>query len=220
MKKIFISGLFSLLPIGLTIFLIGIVFQWVDSFGSPLVQRFTDLQIPGLGFLLTLVLIFLTGLFMQVFLGKKLLSLLDLLIERIPLINHLYHGIKGVTDSFSQVPDREFSMVVLVKYPTPEFESVGLITNESVLINGNKKVAVFIPTTPNPTNGFLVLANLEDLTPLDLPVDEALKSVISMGSVWPKKYQADSNTIDSNDSESNGQSAIQNKNKNLDFDRK
>ncbi|BES65518.1 DUF502 domain-containing protein [Gottschalkiaceae bacterium SANA] len=206
MKKIFISGLFSLLPIGLTIFLIQIVFHWVDSFGSPVVRQFTDLKIPGLGFLLTLGLIFFAGLFMQVFLGKKLLSLLDSLIERIPLINHLYHGIKGVTDSFSQVPDREFSMVVLVKYPTPEFESIGLITNESVFIGGNKKVAVFIPTTPNPTNGFLVLAKEEDLTPLDIPVDEALKSVISMGSVWPKKYQIDSNSI-----ESNGRPVTQNK---------
>lgn len=199
MKKIFISGLFSLLPIGLTIILIQVVFQWVDALGSQLVKQFTDQEIPGLGFLLTLGVIFLAGLFMQVFLGKKLLSLLDNIIERIPLINHLYHGIKGVTDSFSQVPDREFSMVVLVKYPTPEFESVGLITNESVLIEGNKKVAVFIPTTPNPTNGFLVLANLEELTPLDIPVDEALKSVISMGSVWPKKYQAESNGVISNE---------------------
>lgn len=202
MKKIFISGLFSLLPLGLTIFLIEVVFQWVDAFGSQVVRQFTDLEIPGLGFLLTLAVVFLAGLFMQVFVGKKILSLLDTIIERIPLINHLYHGIKGVTDSFSKVPDREFSMVVLVKYPTPEFESIGLITNESVLIQGNKKVAVFIPTTPNPTNGFLVLANLEDLTPLDIPVDEALKSVISMGSVWPKKYQAKSNFAPSNGIES------------------
>ncbi len=202
MKKIFISGLLSLLPLGLTIFLIQVVFQWVDALGSQIVRQFTDLEIPGLGFLLTLGVVFFAGLFMQVFVGKKILSLMDTLIERIPLINHLYHGIKGVTDSFSQVPDREFSMVVLVKYPTPEFESIGLITNESVLIEGNKKVAVFIPTTPNPTNGFLVLADLEDLTPLDIPVDEALKSVISMGSVWPKKYQAKSNTQSSNGIES------------------
>ena len=96
MKKIFISGLFSLLPIGLTIILIQVVFQWVDALGSQLVKQFTDQEIPGLGFLLTLGVIFLAGLFMQVYLGKKLLSLLDAIIERIPLINHLYHGIKGV----------------------------------------------------------------------------------------------------------------------------
>ncbi len=190
MKKIFVAGLFSILPITITVLIIQTVFNWLDHFGSQFLSKFVDFQIPGLGVLLTLGVIFLAGLFMQVVVGKKLLSLFDNLMERIPLINHLYHGVKGVTDSFSKMPEREFSMVVLVKYPTPEFESIGLITNESVLVQDQKKVAVFIPTTPNPTNGFLVLADLEDLTPLDIPVDEAIKSVISMGSVWPKKYQS------------------------------
>lgn len=190
MKKIFIAGLFSILPVAITIFLIQFVFNWLETLGNQVLSQFTDLHIPGLGVLLTLGVIFLAGLFVQVVVGRRLLAFFDNIIERIPLINHLYHGVKGVTDSFKKMPEREFSMVVLVKYPTPEFESVGLITNESVLLEDTKKVAVFIPTTPNPTNGFLVLADPEDLTPLDIPVDEAIKSVISMGSVWPKKYQS------------------------------
>lgn len=197
MKKIFVAGLFSILPITITVLIIQMVFNWLDHFGSQLLSRFVDFQIPGLGVLLTLGVIFLAGLFMQVIVGRKLLAIFDNIIERIPLINHLYHGVKGVTDSFSKMPEREFSMVVLVKYPTPEFESIGLITNETVLVENKKKVAVFIPTTPNPTNGFLVLANAEDLTPVDIPVDEAIKSVISMGSVWPKKLQSSSNDTSS-----------------------
>jgi uncharacterized membrane protein len=147
-------------------------------------------HIPGIGVILTLLVIVGTGLFAANFMGKRLVQLGDSLMGRIPLVRSVYTGVKQVTETLFKPGGQSFRKVLMVEYPHPGVWSIAFQTGEvSEEIEGavgeDNMVSYFIPTTPNPTSGFLMMAPKSKVKELDISVDQALKFVISLGVVQP-----------------------------------
>jgi len=139
--------------------------------------------------LLAVLLIGLVGGLARYYLGKKLIELVDLALLRVPLLNKIYSAIKQVNEAFSPSNKSSFKQVVLVEFPRPGSYSVGFLTGEDHKEVQQKTrehvLSVFVPTTPNPTSGFLVLVPEEEITKLDMSVAEGIKFIISLGAIAP-----------------------------------
>jgi uncharacterized membrane protein len=204
-RKYFISGLLVWLPIIITVLVIKFL---VDILSKSLLLLPTHLQpdvlfgmhIPGMGVLLTLLVIFLTGLLAANFIGRRFLALGDAMMARIPLVRSVYTGVKQVTQTLFTPGGTSFRKVLLVEYPCPGVWSIAFQTGEvgagmQELISPDAMVSYFIPTTPNPTSGFLMMAPKNKVIELDMSVDQALKFVISLGVVQPEMLNKNSSKI-------------------------
>lgn len=190
MKKIFntfIAGLTAVLPVYVTILVLFKSFDLIDGLLGNLIVRIFHVSIPGLGFVVTISGIFLIGLFAKHYFGEAVLNMLETVMAKIPVIQMIYGGVKDLSSLLTKNNKSNFTQVVKINFPSPSQVSVGLITNESVHIDGESLVAVFIATTPNPTNGFLVYVKREELVILDATVEQAVKMVVSMGSIAPHR---------------------------------
>ncbi len=148
------------------------------------------LNVPGFGLILTLVVLLVTGMLVANFIGRALVEGWESLIGRIPLIRSLYSGVKQVAEHLFDEEGKPFKQVVLIEYPRKGVWSLGFLTSErageAAARTGVKSmVSVFVPTTPNPTSGFFVMAAKEELHLLDMKIDDAMKMIISMGAVIP-----------------------------------
>lgn len=198
MKKYFITGLIILLPITVTILLVRFFFNLLTDPFMGFVGPFINHLFPGqshphvtqmISQLLILIFLFVTtvslGALTRWFLVHSLLHYGEQIINRIPLIRSIYKTCKDVITTIFSDRSTSFKQVVLVPFPTMATRSIGLITQEDVSsLTPNRPgplVAVFVPTTPNPTSGFLIMYSPEDLIYLDLSVENALKFVISCG---------------------------------------
>ena len=205
MKKYFITGLVILLPVALTLAIVvfifnlltepfvGIVkgilvyFDWLESgflfLTADELQRYiSKLIILGLLFFLTVGL----GWLARWFFFHYLLYIWESLLQRIPFIRGVYKACQDVIKTIFTSKNQSFKQVVMVPFPNKETLSMGLVTCENLpMINNQSFIAVFVPTTPNPTSGFLMLFKEGDLTYLDMKVDEALKFIISCGVIVP-----------------------------------
>lgn len=194
-RRCFISGILLWVPILVTFFVIKFL---VDLLSKSLLLLPTFLQpdvllgfhIPGIGVLLTIFVIFLTGMFAANFVGRKFVEIGDAIVARIPLVRSIYNGVKQVTETLFTPGGQSFRKVLLVQYPCKGVWSIAFQTGEGSkevenALNGEPMVTYFIPTTPNPTSGFLMMAPRTDVIELDISVDQALKFVISLGVVQP-----------------------------------
>lgn len=190
-----ISGLLVWIPIIATVIVIKFL---LDLLSKSLLLLPTPLQpdvlfgfhIPGVGVVLTILVIFLTGVFAANFLGRRLMSIGDAIVARIPLVRSVYTGVKKVTETMLAPGGQSFRKVLLVEYPKEGVWSIAFQTGEGSkevdqALNDETMVTYFIPTTPNPTSGFLMMAPRERVIELDMSVDQALKFVISLGVVQP-----------------------------------
>ncbi|MGH4036392.1 MAG: DUF502 domain-containing protein [Sphaerochaeta sp.] len=185
----FISGLLIILPIGITVWIIQKIVIFGDSFLGDYIREISGLKIPGIGFIGAILFIFLVGLIIHGILGKKVKSLVDLLFRKVPIVKSIYTPIKEIIDNFVTPNNDNFKKVVLVNYPNEHTKSIGFVTKSNISDDEDEMTAVFIPTTPNPTNGFLVYFKARDITEIDMPVDRALKVVISLGSGSPDSFK-------------------------------
>lgn len=199
LRKYFISGLLIWLPIVITIITVRFLVSVVDGGYNAIPERFRldvilGMHIPGVGFIITIALITLTGMLVRNWLGRKLVVLSDKIIGKIPLIRTIYLGIKQILETIFNSKGKAFRKVLLVEYPRKGLWSIAFQTGEggggdmNVAITGDtteEVVTLFIPTTPNPTSGFLMLAPKKDVIELNMSVDQALKFVISLGVVRP-----------------------------------
>ena len=194
-KRYFISGLLVWLPIWVTLLVIDFIVGLLDNTFSALpVQyqpdNFLGFHLPGLGLLMTVLVLFLTGLVATNFLGSRLLHLWDRMIGRIPLVRSVYTGVKQMVDTLFSTDGHSFRKVLLVEYPRQGLWSIAFQTGNGCdevakKLADEELVSLFIPTTPNPTSGFLMMAKKKDVIELDMSVDQALKFVISLGVVQP-----------------------------------
>jgi uncharacterized membrane protein len=196
----FFAGLAVVLPgvisIAVVVWLFGTVSNITDTLLFFLPPEWTHKD-HGLGpthwywslfaLLLSIFLIGLVGGLARNYLGRKLIEAVDLLLLRVPLLNKIYGTIKQVNAAFTSGSKSSFKQVVLVEFPRAGHYSLGFITAEQTqevqLKTTGKVVSVFVPTTPNPTSGFLVLVPESDLTKLDMPVADGIKFIISLGSI-------------------------------------
>ncbi len=198
LRNIFIAGLLTILPIFITYFMLAFLFKKVDNLSQPLVQRLLDflsftgyqgIYIPGLGITLTILIVFFTGLVVTNIIGSKLMEFGENLLNKIPLVNSIYGASKQFLYAISLSSQDSFSKVVLVEYPRKGVYSIGFITctttGEPQRFTEKELINIFIPTTPNPTSGMLIMVPKDDIIPLSMTVEEGIKLVVSGGMVTP-----------------------------------
>ncbi|MBD3305470.1 DUF502 domain-containing protein [candidate division KSB3 bacterium] len=190
LRNKFIAGVVIVLPVGITVVLLGMMFQWLDKFFAPLALRLTDRQIPGLGIISTVLLIFLVGLIVTSIIGRAFVSFGEHIVAKIPLIRSIYYGAKQLLETLTAEKRRAFTEVVLIEYPKKGSYSLGFITAETApVIQENittPLINVFVATTPNPTTGFLLLVPQKEVTILPISVEEGIKMVVSGGIIHPQ----------------------------------
>lgn len=181
-KNYFVAGALVLVPVVLTVWILKGLIAWCDELFSVF-----GFQLPGAGFVLTIALIFLTGILTRLYLGRKLIALGERILHTIPFGNNIYRVIKQFLNAVVAGGEATPRQVVLVEYPRKGSYMIGFVTGESAQVLekklGQKMVHIFIPTTPNPTSGFLILAPRENILPIDIPADQAFKLIISGGTV-------------------------------------
>jgi uncharacterized membrane protein len=192
MKKIrhlFLSGLFSILPIAATLYIMYYMFRFFDGMTGNLVRDLIGRPIPGAGIVVSFTLILFTGFLVTNVLGVRLFHYGERVLQRMPVAPKIYFGVKQLVDSFSMQGKQAFSRVALLEYPRKGLFVVGFVTGEvrgEVQAKTSERlISVFIPTTPNPTSGMLVLVPDHALTYLDMSVEEGLKLIVSAGIVSP-----------------------------------
>jgi len=191
LRNYFITGIVVLIPIGFTLylsrFLINVSTKLVPAGLNP--NNYIPYAIPGIEILLTIIFITIVGGLSLSFLGKKVLQIVDNLFKRIPILRTIYSAIVQMTDSFRNQEGTKKS-VVLVEYPRKGSWAVGFATKENkgeLKDKTNKElINVFVPTTPNPTSGFLLMFPKEDVIYLDMGFEEASKFIVSAGTSNPK----------------------------------
>ncbi|MEI6227500.1 MAG: DUF502 domain-containing protein [Methylophilaceae bacterium] len=194
MKKYFITGLLVLVPLLITVWVISSLIGMMDQSLLLLPESWRPkaqlgLEIPGVGALLTLLIVFVTGLIATNFFGKQLILLWEALLARVPVVKSIYASVKQVSDTLFSDSGNAFRQAVLVQFPRTDSWTIAFVTGKpggdvANHLHGDY-VSVFVPTTPNPTGGYFLMMPRADVITLDMSVDEALKYIISMGVVAP-----------------------------------
>lgn len=179
----FIAGIIVVVPLGASILILIWVFNGIDNILQPIIRAVLGKNIPGVGFGATVLLIYLAGVVASNLVGKKLINYGESLLARLPVFRQLYTGTKQILESFSAPRKTGFMQVVFVEFPRKGLRAIGFVTNELPTQSGGKLYNVFIPTAPNPTSGFLEIVREEDIIRTKIPVEEALKMVVSAGRV-------------------------------------
>lgn len=211
MKKIktyFVAGLVVIVPVALTFFLIfwlvrvvnGILGNVINVFLSDLFGiASTNITVKVILFLAIILLIIFMGMFARNYFGRKLIQLGEWILSTIPIVNRIYHAIQQIAAVFITEKREAFRKAVLFEYPRKGVYSIGFVTRDTGGEVQDKlekdMVSLFLPTTPNPTSGYLLFVPKEDIIELDMPIEESLKLIISGGAVLPDKI----NNIDKKD---------------------
>ena len=198
-KKNMTAGLLVTVPVAFTYIILEFMITRVDGLMMPIVSKiigekgmeiFKAYSVPGMGFLLLVLFIFFIGLIATNFFGKKVFEVGEFVLHKIPLVRVIYTTIKKVVDMISQSQTPTFEKMVLVTYPRSPLKTIGIVvcdTQGMVLkMIGKRSVNVFVPTSPNPTTGFIIHVPIEDVNFLEMTVEEGLKMIISFGVVAPK----------------------------------
>lgn len=187
LKGRFVAGLFVVIPVGITIFILKFLFNFADGILGPYLARLFELltnhrgYIPGLGMLSGALIIYLTGLLAANMLGTRLIRWWDALLTRIPLVNSIYTSSKQLIQVFKE-GKTSYRRAVFVEWPRKGVRAVGFVTAE-VERDGERLVVVYVPTMPNPTSGFALFFREEEVMECGMNVEEAVKFVVSGGVV-------------------------------------
>ncbi|MFT4172900.1 MAG: DUF502 domain-containing protein [Rhodocyclaceae bacterium] len=198
MKKYLITGLLVWVPLAITVWVLQLVVSTLDKslLLLPAVLRpsqWLGFQVWGLGALVSILIVLLTGVVASNFLGQRLVRFWESLLSRIPVVKSIYSSVKQVSDTLLGPGGQAFRRALLVQYPrqgswTIAFQT-GVPGGEVTETLGHDFVSVYVPTTPNPTSGFFLMMAKDDVVELDMSVDEALKYIISMGVVVPEHHK-------------------------------
>lgn len=182
-----LAGVVLFIPVAVTFVIFQFVFSALDPLLQPLFEQFISDYTPGMGIGALVVLIYLAGLVTLHVLGRRLLTIGHNIVDLIPMVSGVYRAARQATQVFSTVSaDGKYTRVVLVEFPGYGLRSIGLVTGNIKDQDGNQLLAVYMPTSPFPTSGFLVLLPEDQVTPTDLPVDDAIKLIVSAGIVAPE----------------------------------
>jgi uncharacterized membrane protein len=183
-KKYFITGLLVILPVWATYYVLSALLGVIDGILGDLPAHLLGRRVPGLGIVTLILFVLITGILFANYAGSRIVSFSDELLHRVPLVRGVYFTIKQVMETFSL--KHQFHGVALVEYPRKGCYSVGFMTSESpgeALGLSGRFVTVFVPTTPNPTAGFLLILPEAEVKRLDMTVEQGMKFIISLGLV-------------------------------------
>jgi len=193
-RKYLIAGLLVWMPLGITFLVIRAIVGFLDKSLLLLPEAYQPdtllgFHLPGLGVVLAVVLVLTTGMIMANLLGRRLVNAWESLLSRIPLVRTLYAGIKQIMEAVLATDAKSFRRVLLVEYPRCGVWSLAFMTTDQLGEVQQKTetdvIGVFIPTTPNPTSGFVLMVPADEVIELDMSVEQGLKMIISMGTVVP-----------------------------------
>ncbi|MDF1812618.1 MAG: DUF502 domain-containing protein [Verrucomicrobiales bacterium] len=207
-KKFLLTGFLAVIPLWITWLVLSFLFQALSAVGIPIVKSLADLVEPRfpafnhfltndiflgiLGCIVVLVIIYSLGVFTTVVIGKQIFLFFEHLLSRVPLVSHIYGAVKKLTVVLQEKPGGDVERVVLIDFPSPEMKTVGLVTRVITDHNtGRLLAAVYVPTTPNPTSGYLEIVPVEKLTPTDWTMDQAMSFIVSGGAIAPDKLVYD-----------------------------
>jgi uncharacterized membrane protein len=200
LKRYFITGLLIWVPLVITMWVLNLLVSSMDQTLLLLPQdlrteKWLGMHIPGLGVLLTLLIVFLTGLLATNIIGQRLVVYWERVLARIPVVNSIYNGVKQVSDTLFSPTGQAFRKALLVQWPREGMWTIAFMTGvpggDVVNHLPGDYVSVYVPTTPNPTGGYFVIVPRKDVIELDMSVDAALKYIISMGVVAPNARKLD-----------------------------
>ena len=200
LQRYLITGILTIVPLWITFLVFRFVVSLLSEFGTPLIKPMllglgaifpraaAVLDSPWLisiiGFVATIVTLYVVGLVANRVIGQKLLGAFDRMMERIPLVHSVYGGTKKLMAMLQNKPNGT-QRVVLIDFPSPELKTIGFVTRVFEDASGREMAAVYVPTTPNPTGGYLEIVPLSKLTATDWSVDQAMAFVLSVGAVAP-----------------------------------
>ncbi len=194
LRKCFLTGLLILVPLAITAWVLNIIIGTLDQSLLFVPERWqprtlVGFDIPGLGAILTILIVFVVGLLANNLIGNYVVRLWEKLLHRIPVVSSLYGSVKQVSDTLFSSSGNAFRKAVLIPYPHADSYTIAFLTGTP---GGDVKnhlvgdyVSVYVPTTPNPTSGFFLMMARENVVELDMTVDAALKYIVSMGVVAP-----------------------------------
>ena len=201
LRNSFLTGLIVIAPIGLTFWLIWSVIGWIDSWVLPfvparyrpdhwLLQRFDiDLDIRGIGVAFFLVFTVLIGWLAKGYIGRSILRSAEGVVHQMPVVRSIYGGVKQIAETILNQDQSSFETACLVEYPRRGIWAIGFVSTDAkgeiAARASERMISVFLPTTPNPTSGFLLFVPADDVIELDMSVEDAAKLVISAGLVYP-----------------------------------
>ena len=203
----FLTGLVVIAPVGLTIWLVWSVVGWIDGFVLPLVPNYyqpdkliqtylglepsVQIDVRGIGVVIFLLFTVFIGWVAKGYIGRSLIRYAESLVERTPVVRSIYSGIKQISETVFAQSERSFEKACLIEYPRKGIWAIGFISTTAKgevsarAGNTGALLSIFVPTTPNPTSGFLLFFPAEDVIELDMSVEDAAKLVISAGLVYP-----------------------------------
>ena len=181
----FLVGILTAIPLVATYFVLKFLFVSLDGIFQPVVKFFIGRALPGVGLVALVILVYLLGLIAANVLGRTLIRWFDAGMSRTPVIKYIYTGAKQVVDSLRKLQGVPFKKVVIVEFPKAGMYSLAFVTGKAVDFKGQRKIPIFIPHTPNPMTGFLVLLAEEEIIDTDMTMEDAMKMVLSGGLLTP-----------------------------------
>ena len=198
LKVNLIAGLLFLTPIAATFFLLRLTIGWLDQvlLFIPVKYRpesFLPFPVPGLGVIVLVLVLIFSGVFVRNYLGKKLVSIWESIINYIPIVNKIYTSVKQLINTIAKGAPRDFKRVVLIEYPKENIFAMAYVTGVAVRElqekTKRKMISVYVPTTPNPTSGFYLMVPEDETIPLDMSVEDSFKLLMSGGIITPDRKQ-------------------------------
>lgn len=196
-RSSFLTGLVVIAPVALTVWLIWTAIGWFDSVVLPLVpydfepEKYIGINLRGIGLIIFLIFTVLVGWIAKGLIGRSMIAFAESFVERMPVIRSIYSGVKQIAETVFAQSERSFEKACLIQYPRKGIWAIGFISTEAKgevareAETDDTLVSVFVPTTPNPTSGFLLFFPKSDVIELDMSVEDAAKLVISAGLVYP-----------------------------------
>lgn len=194
LKKYIIAGLLVWLPFAATVVIVKLLIDLLDKTILLLPPEWHPVallgfSIPGFGIILALSILLLTGMLAANLFGRRFVEIWERILNKIPLVRSIYSSIKQISNTIFDPSGKSFRKVVMLQYPRKGVWSIGFLTNDNVgdemSAVDDRLVAIFIPTTPNPTSGFIVMVRNDEITELDMSVEEGFKFIISIGVIIP-----------------------------------
>lgn len=202
-QRYLITGFLSIIPLWITVLVLAFLFRTLSRIGEPIVDAIGKLIKPNfpavvevinnritisiVECLVVILIIYGVGIFTTAVIGKRIFSFFENLLERVPVVKNIYGAVRRLTIVLQEKPADDVDRVVLIDFPSPEMKTVGLVTrvmDDSV--TGRKLAAVYVPTTPNPTSGYLEIVPVEKLTPTNWTMDQAMSFIVSGGAIAPE----------------------------------
>lgn len=185
-----LTGMLTLIPLVITIYVVRAFITGFNGMVAPVINPFIKqvlgTEIPGLAIIVAIIMIYLLGLFTTNYIGRKLIDKLESWLNYIPLVRTVYGTVKKIISTFS-FSSEDFEKVVFLEHPRKGIWSMGFVTGETTGADGTIYYNIFLPTTPNPTSGWMLFIPKTEVVPANMNVEEGLKTLISAGSIGPQR---------------------------------